>query len=274
VANEVKAPITPDFFRTPETTITPAPAFPVAAQPKVEFSEVQRQKIEEIVARAQGRAAKGTRDILAAKLAEIERLQEELRAVKEAASAKPKEDDPEVVADLQKEIEELTAGNSLSVTEKEGLSKQTSASLAKADAAEQILLTERKRNLILKEANAASFLAPDVTRVLTEKNIKWDSVDDRWVVTNDDGKPRISASGEPMTVPEFFAEFAMENPFLVKTSAKLNGQLRVAPPQPKQYTVEQIFGHRSSGRDANLLAQTNPTEYKRLRAEAVKRGIL
>ena len=98
------------------------------------------------------------------------------------------------------------------------------------------------------------------------------------MVVDDAGTPRLNADSEPMSVSEFFRDFSSKKLHLVRGNTIPGGNARgsdgSASSLPPRIKVEEIFGPRSSSRAASDLMRRSPQEYRRLKEEAISKGIL
>jgi hypothetical protein len=242
----------------------------------VTFTDAQKARIDELIKSAMGRAAADTRTQLSEQTRKVAQLEDELKAAKAAAQKSPTPGAQGTVEELQRQIDEMKSARQTTVAEIDGLRKQVTASEARAKQAEDNVLKEKKSNLINTFATKENFVNLRAVSTLTEGNIRWDATNSKWEVLNDEGQPRLNAAYEPMTVSEFFADFAEKNPYLVKGEVKPgsgSGPATVSTPTGR-FTVEQIFGKGSNAKLANDLGNQNPAEYKRLKAEARAKGII
>lgn len=246
----------------------------------VEFTAVQQTKLDEIIKKAMGRAGSESRQELATATAKIVKLEADLAEAKKAATTGPAADRSAAkgeVADLQAQIDEMKNARTATVAEIEGLRKQITDANGNAEKAKADTLKERKLNVIANAASKEDFVNIKVVRALTEGNLQWNETDGKWTVLSDEGQPRMNSAYDPMTIDEFYADFAAKNPYLVKGSVKPgtgSSESTRSTLASGRYTVEQIFGKGSNAKLANELAIKNNAEYKRLRAEAIQKGIV
>lgn len=245
---------------------------------KVDLTQGQ---MDEIIRKAQGRAAADVRTALAAEAAKTADLAQKL-ADAEAALVKAKPNQRAAgekdVAALEAEIAEMKAARQGSVAEADSLRRKVTDAESRAEKSKQEVIAERKNALINGYALKEGFVDLAAVAALSKGNLVWDEANNKFNVLNDEGQPRMNAAFDPMTVDEYFADFAAKRPYLVKgqvrsgTGAEPAGGHGAGSNQ--RHTVEQIFGKGSSSKLANDLALKNPKEYARLRAEAVAKGIL
>lgn len=261
---------------------TPAIIPPVPESEVVEFTPAQQAKLDEIIKKSMGRAASETRQELATEKAKVTKLEADLRQaledVKTARTPKEVKDAKGEVAELQAKIDEMLNARTATTSELEGLRKQLQDSKADGDKAKAEALNQKKLNKITQAATKEDFVNLNVVMRLTEDNIKWNEAEGKWIVLNDEGQPRMNAAYDPMTVEEFYQDFATKNPYLVKgsvvTGTGQGGSAGTAVSMTGRYKPEEIFGNKSNSKWANDLANKNMPEYKKLKAEAIAKGLI
>lgn len=215
---------------------------------KITFSSEQQVKVDSLLKEAMGRAGSEARATAARLQSEMNKLQAELKAAKEAAAVAS----GDVVKAKDAEIEK-----------------------AKAET-----VAVRKQNAITEAGAKYNFYDPGKQLAkLTQDQIKWSNELNRFVVVADDGTPRVSLDGStPLTVDEFFREFATKNPHLVKGEVKPGvGSRENQLPTPavgERERISKLFGKGSDSRAANILALSNPAEFKRQRYLARSYGLI
>jgi hypothetical protein len=152
------------------------------------------------------------------------------------------------------------------------------AELARKDAEEarQSAVNVEKRFAVTNAASKQDFI--DVTDVvsLTSQFIKHE--DGKFIVVNEAGEQRYNLAYQPMSIDEFFADYASKKPHLVRSSARPG--MGSTPSQKsglangQKYELDKLFGPKSDAGLANRLAKQNPAEYRRLRQSAVEQGLL
>jgi hypothetical protein len=215
------------------------------APAKVTFSEAQQQKIDELIRSAMGRAGNEAR-----------------------ATAARLEAEAEV---LRGEVARLTGDKSGLETTLEAKQRETTS--AKAET-----IAVKKQNAITEAGAKYNFYNPAQLAKLTGDEITWNGK--QFVVLGEDGTPRVGVDGStPLSVDEFFREFATKNPHLVKGDVKPGIGSREAQQPPHRTLGEKeklakLFGRGSDGKAANDLALSDPNEYKRLRHNARRIGLI
>jgi hypothetical protein len=228
---------------------TPTPAAPaVTPEPptpsdKVEFSPAQQAKLEEIIKSVTGRVASDLRRQNAAKDAEIEKLKADLSVAERGAAPDAAESD-RLRAQLQQSEREK---------------QEMQQSFAQKNLQSQILI----------EAERAQFVSASQAAKLVRDNVKI-ADDGSTVIMDDSGNVR-----EGVTLPQFMAEFASKNEWAVKgTTRPGSGSGPAASIPPATLRPEDYFGKGSNAAAANRLSLQNPSAYRALRAQAVKKGLV
>lgn len=135
-----------------------------------------------------------------------------------------------------------------------------------------------KEGLIQSIASKHQFVKPEQVSKLVGDRIVFDEQTKRFAVRNDDGSIAAGPDGKPVPVEAFISAFASENPHLIRGEVKLgtgSTESRQWNGEPNQADrLRQLFGRGSDAKVANLLAIRQPEEYRRLRREAVRLGLL
>jgi hypothetical protein len=256
------------------STETQTQATPAEVAAKVTFTPEQQSKIEDLIKDAMGRAGKqhqataektkteldASRTELAAAKAELDQLKGSGQSA--AAITGQKEEHDRLKAEYDRQLAEL---------------KSTAESRkAEADRNKQEFEALRRTQAIQEATGEIGFYKPSYVSALTEDKIKWDGTRNRFVVLNEHGTERMNSAYEPMSLKEFYQEYASENPFMVKGStASGSGSTQSAGLSSNgQFKVEDIFGAKSNTKAANDLARTNINEYHRLKAIAKSGGLI
>lgn len=237
---------------------------------EVVFSPEQQAKVQTIIdghtarLRAEQDRLKQT---LESSLAEIRRENEELKGrVKQ--SAEPKGDTPpeveelkRVAADTNRKVEEMAK----QLQEKDSVIAQTKAETLKV----------RMDAAIMSAAGKVGFVDVGDVVQLTRGSVKWDEGRQTFVVVNDQGVERLNSSYNPMTLEEFYMEYANKKPHLVRSDIKGGaGSAESLPTGARGTDIKRIFGKESSAKEALELKRKDPAEYKRLKQDAVKMGLI
>jgi len=249
---------------------------------KITFTPEQQARVDQIVKEAMGRAASDLRTDLTKVNSEKTQLEADLAAAKAAAKAATttteKKAANEDVAALQAQINEMKTANGKTQDELERMRKITADKDTEIAKAKNESLDVRKQVAISNAAGKLGFV--DVSQVadLTSKSVKFDEQRGRFVVYSSDGTERLNSSYEPMSLEEYYKEFADKNPHFVRGEAKggtgSTQSTRSNSSASAKYEVGQIFGPKSNSQLANKLAQENLPEYRRLKAQAREAGLV
>lgn len=217
---------------------------PVEKPEKVLFTTEQQVKIEEIIKRAQGRAAGAVRAELAATQAELAEEREKTNSKSSQGTAV--------------EIERLKHAYDLKDRQLEA-AKAENTNIHRANAIQSVI-------------SRIGFVDGDMIATLTEKSIKFDAPSGKFIVQNEHGSARLNNRFEPMSLDEYYAEYASQKPYLVRSDARGGAGSTAAGKSTLssngKYAVETIFGKKSSGSEAQKLFKENPAEYHRLKQVA------
>jgi hypothetical protein len=212
---------------------------------KVTFSPEQQAKVDQLIRESMGRAGNEARATAA-------RLEAE-------------------AAVLRGEVARLTG-------DKSGLETTLEAKQREATSAKAETIAVRKQNAITEAGAKYNFYNPAQLAKLTGDEITWDGK--QFVVLGSDGTPRVGLDGStPLSVDEFFKEFATKNPHLVKGDVKPGIGSREAQQPPHRTLGEreklaQYFGKGSSSQKANALALESPQLYRQYKREAKNLGLI
>ena len=217
---------------------TPTPIAEQAPEAKVTFDERQQAKIEAIIADVTKRTASDLRT----KVADLEK---QLAAAKSATPAAP---------DLSKDLD---------LTRAELASLRAEQSQAKLDAQ-------------LRAAAGDLFLDSDLAVRVMKDSVRV-GADGKVTVVDANGGVAMNAQFSPMTLAELALKVADQKRYLAR-GRTLPGAgstpFQGTPPSTTQMKLEDLFGRKSNGALANSLALKSPTEYRRLRALAVQKGLI
>lgn len=251
-------------------------------QEKVTFTPEQQAKVNEIINEAVGRAGNAARAEAATFKSELQKVQTDLAAAQEAlkhAGSKGEKDAAKGdVAALQSTIEEMRRAQQSHVDETKRLQSLVTSKEEEVKTARSEAINIRKEIAIANAASKVNFVNNEVVTKLTKDNIQWDGDKNRFIVIGVDGSKRLNASFDPMSLEEYYTEFAAQNPYLVRgdvksgVGSKENSRNDVS--NNGKFEVKQIFGKGSDSRLASQLMKDNPAEYKRMRAIAVSSGLL
>lgn len=252
-----------------------------AENTKVTFDERQQARVDELIREAQGRASRELREQLTQTNDRMKQMEAELVEAKKQASngrtAADRQEGADDVERLRAEINEMKTVRKNFETEVERFKQQLGAKDKEVSEARTALLNERRNTAITNAASKLNFVNVGVVAKLTQDQVQWDENRNRFIVLNDQGTERMNAAYEPMSLDEFYAEYASKNPYLVRGDVKSgsgSSESRSALSRDGKYAVEQIFGPKSDSRLANRLAMENYPEYARLKAVAKENGLL
>ena len=236
---------------------------------KVEFTPEQQEKITALIQEAQGRAAKEIKSQLETANSELATLKEKLTTL-QAEENKQKGPNPELDNKL-KEAERLISNFQLEIANLKNVAKDKEAEASSAKEKQR----EFERLWALEKA-AGNDRFIDLSLIIkdTKDQVKWDDTYKKYVVTNEDGGVRLNKMMEPMTLEEFYEEYASKKPWAVNPLYKGGtGATKSSGPGGK-YKVEEIFGKDASAAKAQKLYKESPADYQRLKAQARELGLL
>lgn len=249
----IPTPEKPDD-NSPSSAAVPTPS---ATKSKVTFTPEQQEKIDTIVKEAMGRASREkTQEIvtLNSKLTDLERdLAEAKQAVQPDARTK----------EYQAVVAKLELKNEQALQELFDLhehSKQMEASkdaeIARHKAASEDV---HLRSAISNAASKVGFVNNEQVFELTHRFVRRDADTGQYRIYDPAGSVRLNAAYEPMTLEEYYTEFAASMPHMVRANARGGAgsvaSVHLPKPQPKGFEVTQIFGSKSDSRLANDLAR-------------------
>lgn len=249
---------------------------------KPTFNEEQQAFINELIKTKQGEAARELRTQLEETRNQFTTLQSELNEAKQrlqsATTPKQKQEAQGDIDALKTQLEEARTHATSAKTELENLRKQVSEKDRAIAQAKEEAMNVRKQVAMTSAASKVNFFDVGDVIEVTQKFVKWDDQRGKFIVTYENGQERMNASFEPMSLDEFFNEYAAKNPYKVRGDVK-NGagsseSQRAGVSNNGKFTVEQIFGKNSNGQLANELYKTNKAEYMRMRQIAVESGLL
>src|SRR6185437_513495 len=247
---------------------------------KVEFSEAQQAKVNELIQEAMGRAGRSHQEKATALEANVTTLKSELDQAKAALAAatttKEKNDAKGDVTALQAQIDEMRRAqqsNADEVKKFQGIAQQKDA---EATEARKEALEVRKQVAITQAASKINFVDSAVVTKLTHDSVKWDTDKNRFIVIGPTGQTRLNASFDPMTLEEFYNEFATQNPYLVRGDFKggAGSSSRNDLSSNGKLELKQVFGKGSNSKVASQLMKDNPNEYRRMKKEAQAAGLI
>lgn len=247
-------------------------------QKKIEYTPEQQSHIEQLIKQKQGEAAKQLRTELETTKSTMEQFKAELDAVRKEQKKAPTAEGKSEIEILKGQMEDVKSAYASLQREAENYKNSLKVKDDEVSKARSEAVSIRKSAEMSAAAGNQHFVDIGVVTKLTADSIVFDSDKGRFVVVNDDGNPRVNASFEPMTLPEFFAEFAAKNPYLVRSEARggagATESSRSILSSNGKISVEQVFGSGSNPKLANDLARTNKPEYMRLRRHAQDIGLI
>jgi uncharacterized protein YukE len=249
------------------------------AEQKVTFTPEQQAKVQEIVDAAVGRAGapfKAQASQLETEKTQLQSqlqdLQNQLKTLKATGAGNGDE-----ATTLKAQIEEMRNAGRANADALKLAQDQLRAAADEAKNARSETTNVRKSVAIQKAVASHNFVNTEIVEQLTDKFIKVGE-NGKLVVVNEDGTPRVNAAFEPMTLAEFYQEYAAKNPYLVRSDLKpglgTTQNARFDVTSNGKLEVKQIFGKESNAKLANELKRQNPQEYARLRKIAVDGGLL
>jgi hypothetical protein len=135
---------------------------------------------------------------------------------------------------------------------------------------------DNQRDIAIQTAAAKEgFVDLKVVRQLTKDFVKIDAAN-QVVVLDDKGHARLNDRNEPMSLEDFYREYAASHQYLVKSDVKGGSGSSTATQYGSRDTIrlEQVFGRGSSAELANKLAQSDPIRYRTLKAQAKQAGLI
>lgn len=253
-------------------------------QSGLKFSEEQQKLLNEIIEKRLARANKEVRaelDTLKSEKAQLLQQLEEAKntlanSAKGSSQAQSAADD---IDSIKNQLEELQKANKQLLSEKDELRKAEAKAKTDTEGVKQQMLEYKKRTEMQFAAQKQPFIDLEAVIVLTERFVKYDPATNNFVVINEKGGERYSTTnvGDPMTLEEFYAEYAQQKKHLVRGDAVIGtGSTENSGINRGVlgYKVEDIFGPTSSSIKAAELAKVNKTRYNELKQEAIKRGLL
>ena len=254
-----------EFHPVESGDTNPAPT--EGRRPKVEFSDAQQSRVNELLAKERRDATSKARAEAAEEYGlERSALADQIRGLE--GRLKNTTPAPEASDSLKTE---LTEAKRLVETHKAELLKLRT----EADQAREQAQSVRKHSALLSAAERARFLNPQHAAQLVESSIQWDADNNRFTVLNENGQPRFNREFEPMSVDELLSEFAAQHSYMVRgTVSQGLGTTPNSTPVAAGPKLEDVFGPKSSGRAAQDLFRQDPARYKALRQQAVQRGLI
>ena len=239
---------------------------------KVEFTPEQQEKVNKLIQEAQGRAAKEVKTQLEKTTEELQAMRDRIKELQEQEDKKKTTEPPQELVNKLKEAERLLGTFQNEVASLKNLAKEKETEAAKA--------METKRELerlwaLEKAAGSERFVDLNLVIKDTKDQVKFDEQYNRYVVLNPDGGVRMNKSMEPMTLTEFYEEYAATKPWVVNPTFKGGAGSSKSSGAGGKYTVEDIFGNKpGAATKAMKLMKEPPEQYRLLRAQAKEQGLL
>ena len=213
---------------------------PATPPPPVKFDRAQKDRVDEIVREAMGRAGREAR---------------------------------EKAARLELEVATLKATQ---VTPEPGL-QEIAAQLAEMKTEKAALLAERQERAIvdrLRKVAGDRFVDSALALRLLREEVQLAS-DGSLRVVDEVGVDRRNETLDPMSIEDLIADFADRKPFLVRGSVMGGtGSTESQGQRPvDREMLSRYFGPKANGKLANHLAQTDYKKYKQLQKIAKEQGL-
>jgi hypothetical protein len=253
------------------------------ATEEVVFDEKQQAKVDELIRKAQGKAASELRRENETFKTQLSTVQSDLESAKaELARAKTPTDKKEAQGDisaLQAQIDEMKRVHQNTQDEAKRWRDEAETRAKAITQKDNEITNIRKDVAITSAASKLPFVNVDVVKKLTESEIAWSDDYKQFVAVNDNGQVRLDATLEkPLSLDAFFNDFAAKNKYLVRgdvmSGTNATESMRSTLTKNGKYEVAQIFGPKSDARLANDLAKSDPQEYKRLKVVARQAGLV
>jgi hypothetical protein len=250
---------------------------------KITFTAEQQARVDEIVRESQGRAGNEARaraavaETKATELAtQVSDLSKQLQKLQKGSGGSA--DEKTEIEQLRAKLDEVKSVQETSKAELDRKNQELAAKAKEALDARADAEGVRKQNAIQSAAGKNGFFNVDQVVKLTGDLVKYDATTKSFTVFTENGTERLNSEYKPMTLDEFYIEFAAKNPYLVRSDVKggsgSSESVRTGVTGNGKFTVDQIFGKTSSGVLAQQLMKTNPAEYHRLKGVAKENGIL
>jgi hypothetical protein len=138
----------------------------------------------------------------------------------------------------------------------------------------------RKQKAIQDGLSRVNFVSNEQVAKLTSDAVVWSDDHHTFVVQAEDGTPLLGPDGvKPLPLSDYYSAFAQQNGHLVKGSVKFgvgstqnNGEIERSVLDRTR--LKTLFGRGSDSKKANDLGRQNPQEYKRLKADAKRLGLI
>jgi hypothetical protein len=262
-----------------ETTTTQA------TDEKVTFTPEQQARIDEIVREAMGRSGRAKTQEAEAKVTELSTkvttLEQELADAKQAVKTAKTPVDKQAAKDeleaVQAQMAEVKAASELTRQQLERANKVAADKDIEIAKARGEVSDVRKQNAIQASASKFGFVDSNAIAKLTGDAVKFDEALGRFTVTGENGSEKLNSEYKPMTLDEFYNDYAAKNPWTVRSDFKSgagSSQSGKTGLVGSKFEITEIFGSKSNSQKANKLAMDDPKEYHRLKLEARAAGII
>lgn len=241
---------------------------------KVTFTPEQQAKLQEIVDGVTARNAKERDTITARAAADAAELKSQLEALKAQVESAGKSTAANTDAEARMAELERVAAEQKRNSETLAAQLRSKDDVIAATKAEAMKI--RKDSATMAAASKVGFVDVSEAVALTERSVKWDEDRGTFVVLNERGVERLNSSYEPMSLEEYYAEFAAKRPHLVRADVRggAGGTESAALSHDGKVQLNKVFGKGSSAAEALALKRKNPAEYARMRQEAVRLGMI
>jgi hypothetical protein len=220
---------------------------PVKPQ-KISFTEAQQARVDEIVREAQGRAAREVRTNLERVTVEKTQLEVDLAAAKAANTD----------YDLVEKIH--------------GESREKDKEIADLRA---VVVGQRLEAVIAEATKDVGFVDLKSVKKLTKEKVVINGAN-QVCILDDGGHERLNDQNKPMSIVEFYQDFAANNPHFVRSDFKFGAGSTPAQQHGSndRIPLENVFGKHSSAELANRVSMADPKKYRAMRELARKQGLI
>lgn len=201
----------------------PAPAQQTEAQRKsFAFNNEQQEMINALINTKYREAYEKAESKYQKELSTLKSELDSVKTQKAQQEQKPgkeaKADNTAEVKTLHDKLAEAQKVMELHELEKKMLQEKQAELNASLEREKKERLLERKRNTIMAAATKSGFIDPHIVQRLVEDAITYDEAKNDWRVHNESGQERWNKNLQPMSIEEFFSEYAEKHPYLVRGS--------------------------------------------------------
>lgn len=169
-------------------------------------------------------------------------------------------------------LKEITAGQAPNSDELSRITGELASERLKNQQILDASIRQSRDLLIAEQSSVHHFVDTDTLQRLTRSNLKHDPATNTFVPVDDLGVPRVKADGTPLSVSEFFAEYGNKKPWLQHSQVITGHGTRPSnAPSAPVTDIKRFFIGKQAGALANRLS---PSEYKRVKAEAIRLQII